>query len=73
MKYFHNNNNIQVGRKPINRQNQEFNEKLKKKVKYPLIILVFVICTPLYIRQYVNTYTEPSERKNLSVTGILLD
>ena len=53
--------------------NQAFNKKLKKQVKYLLIILVLVICTPIYVRQYENTYTDPKERKELSASGIFLD
>ena len=46
---------------------------MKTKVKYFIIILVIIIGTPTYFRQYEKTYTDPSERKNLSVTGIFLD
>ena len=54
-------------------KNQAFNKKLKSKLKNLLIILVLIIGTSISIRQYKNTYPDPSERKDLSVKGIFLD
>ena len=50
------------------------NKKInKKQVKYFLIILFLIVATPIYFRQYENTYSDSSERKDLSVRGIFLD
>ena len=46
---------------------------IKNKLKYFLIIIVFFIITPIYIRQYEITYPNLSERKKLSIEGLFMD
>ena len=70
---FTSHNKIDAWLKTNKQNNQAFNKKLKNKVKYLLIILVLIIGTSISIKQYKNTYPDPSDRKDLSVKGIFLD
>ena len=58
-----------------NKNNNKYIKRNLKKNngKFFLIILFFLIGTPIYFRQYVITYPDPSDRNDLSVKGMFLD
>ena len=60
--------------KKATNKNQAINKKLKKKqLNYLAIILILIIATPIYVRQYKNIYPDSGQRKDLSIKGIFLD